>query len=153
MTPSPPRLNIVTAAPEVYQAMAAFDAATGAGLDVRLSELVRLRASQLNGCEFCAELHSSRARQAGEDETRITELDAWRDSALFTEAEKAALALVEAVTLVAETAVPDDLYAEAAAWFDETQLAHLIWTAAAVNAWNRVGVATRMSPVGVGSRG
>jgi AhpD family alkylhydroperoxidase len=139
-------VDVATAAPEAYQAMTAFTAAADAGLDRTVAELVKLRASQLNGCAFCVALHTGSAGAAGVTADRLAALPTWRDSALFTEREHAALALAEAVTFVAEDRVPDEVYAAAAARFTDVELAHLLWTLAAINAWNRVSVATRLTP-------
>jgi AhpD family alkylhydroperoxidase len=138
------RVDAVAAAPDVYQAMIAVQQLAGKGLDPLLAELVRIRVSQLNGCTFCEDLHTRAAREAGESEQRLHALPAWRDSTLFAPSDRAALALCEALTLLPEAGVPDAVYAEAAAHFDDTTLTHLLWTAAATNAWNRIGVATAM---------
>jgi AhpD family alkylhydroperoxidase len=138
------RVDAVATAPDVYQAMAAFQQAAEKELDPLLTELVSIRVSQINGCAFCVDLHTRAARKAGESEQRLHVLPAWRESAVFTPAERAALALCEALTLLPDAGVSDAVYAEAAAWFDETSLTHLLWTAAAANVWNRIGVATGM---------
>jgi AhpD family alkylhydroperoxidase len=143
-TPVVDRVDAVAAAPDVYQAMVAFQQAAGKGLDPLLAELVRVRVSQINGCAFCTDLHTRAAREAGESGQRLHALPAWRESTLFDPAERAALALCEALTLLPEAGVPDAVYAEAAARFDEAGLTHLLWTAAATNVWNRIGVATAM---------
>ncbi|WP_019631482.1 carboxymuconolactone decarboxylase family protein [Actinomadura atramentaria] len=128
----------VFAAPGVHAAMAAVDAAAAQGLDARLAELVRLHASRINGCDFCTGLHTDAARAAGETEERLTALAS--GSPLFTPAERAALALTEAMTRLPPTGIPRALVATAREHFDETELAHLIWTIAAINTWNRVAV-------------
>ncbi|TLS47632.1 carboxymuconolactone decarboxylase family protein [Streptomyces montanus] len=138
------RVDVMAAAPAAYHAMVAFQQAAGGELDARLAELVRVRVSQINGCAFCVDLHTRAAREAGESEQRLHLLAAWRETALFRPAERAALSLAEAVTRLPAAGVPDAVYAEAAAWFDESDLAHLLWTIAAVNVWNRVAVSTRM---------
>ncbi|MFJ4559253.1 carboxymuconolactone decarboxylase family protein [Streptomyces massasporeus] len=111
-----------------------------------LLELVRIRASQINGCAFCLDLHTRHARGQGETEQRLHTLAAWRETPFFTERERAALALTEAVTLVHDGRVPDAVYAEAAEVFDENQIAALIWAATVINAYNRIAIATRMVP-------
>ncbi|MFF7374064.1 carboxymuconolactone decarboxylase family protein [Streptomyces massasporeus] len=111
-----------------------------------LLELVRIRASQINGCAFCLDLHTRDARGQGETEQRLHTLAAWRETPFFTERERAALALTEAVTLVHDGRVPDAVYAEAAEVFDENQIAALIWAATVINAYNRIAIATRMVP-------
>jgi AhpD family alkylhydroperoxidase len=111
-------------------------------LPASLRHLVHMRASQINGCAFCLELHNSMYRS---DETpqRLLTLAAWRDSPFFTEPERAALALAESVTLIAEDGVPDDVWEEAKRHFDEKQLAALVLYVSVVNVWNRLNVATR----------
>ena len=125
---------------------AAVSAAQDAKLEPELLELVRIRASQINGCAFCLDLHTRDARGQGETEQRLHTLAAWRETPFFTERERAALALTEAVTLVHDGRVPDAVYAEAAEVFDENQIAALIWAATVINAYNRIAIATRMVP-------
>jgi AhpD family alkylhydroperoxidase len=110
-----------------------------------LRELVKLRASILNGCAYCIDMHSKKARKAGESEQRIYMVAAWQDTPFFSERERAALALTDAITLVAETHVPAEVYEKAAQLFDSEELAHLIWQIATINVWNRVSIATRAS--------
>jgi AhpD family alkylhydroperoxidase len=137
-----PRIDIHAAAPRVHAAMAAFDAAAGEPLSPALIELVRVHASQINGCAMCQSLHSRAALEAGEDERRLCALPVWRESASFTDAERAALELTESMTLIATAGVPDKVFAAAREHFDDTQLTHLLWTIAAINAWNRVAIAS-----------
>lgn len=111
-----------------------------------LHPLIKIRASQINGCAFCIDLHTREARKRGEAEERIYALDAWRESPLFSDEERAALGLTEAVTLLSETGVPDEVWAEAEAALGGTELANVLMAAVAINAWNRIGVATRMVP-------
>jgi AhpD family alkylhydroperoxidase len=125
---------------------AAVSAAADAKLEPELLELVRIRASQINGCAFCLDMHTRDARGQGETEQRIYALNAWQETPFFTERERAALALTEAVTLVHDGRVPDAVYAEAAEVFDENQVAALIWAATVINAYNRIAIATRMVP-------
>lgn len=132
--------DVHAAAPGVHAAMAAFDAAASAGVDPSLAELVRIRASQLNGCGLCLSRHTEAARRSGADEHRLRALASWRDSPLFGHAERAALALTEAMTALTG-GVPERVLAAARDHFDDAGLAHLMWTIAAINAWNRVGVA------------
>ncbi len=122
----------------------------GEHLDRRLLELIKIRASQLNGCAFCIDLHTREARAHGETEQRIYALSAWRETPFFTDRERAALAFIEAITLLQDGHVPDEVYAEAARHFDDAELAQLIWAAVVINAWNRVGVATRWFPASTG---
>ncbi|GGW90070.1 carboxymuconolactone decarboxylase family protein [Streptomyces lomondensis] len=148
---SPSRVALKKITPDVSAAMgslhaAAVSAAQDAELEPELLELVRIRASQINGCAFCLDLHTKDARARGETEQRIYTLNAWRETPFFTERERAALALTEAVTLVHDGRVPDAVYAEAAGVFDENQIAALIWAATVINAYNRIAIATRMVP-------
>jgi len=132
-------------APEVYRAVAALDSSVD--LDPSLRELVRIRASQLNGCAYCIDDHSRDARAAGESERRIWALSAWRKTAFFDERERAALALTEAMTpLDAAGGVPQDVYDEAARCFSSPELGNLIGAIIAINAWNLVGVTTGLAP-------
>jgi AhpD family alkylhydroperoxidase len=140
------RVNLTATTPDVHRAMLAFDQAAGSKLDPVIGVLLKIRASQLNSCSFCLDLHTREARTAGESEQRLSALAAWRDTPLFTDRERAALALTEAVTFLTDGYVPDDVYQSAAQQFDETELAHLLWTIAAINVWNRMAVATRLQP-------
>jgi AhpD family alkylhydroperoxidase len=133
-----------SSAREVYGAIDALD--NSVDFDPALRELVRLRASQLNGCAWCVDQHSRDARAGGEDERRIWTLAVWRETPFFDESERAALALTEAMTLLPAGGVPDEVYAEAALHFSEQELGHLMGAIIAINAWNRVGVATGMQP-------
>lgn len=141
-----PRVAVAETTPEVYSAMVAFDQAAASGLDPVIAQLVRVRASQMNGCAFCTHLHASQARSAGESEQRLHVLPAWRGAPYFTQRERAALALAESVTALGPGGVPEDVYEEAARTFDEVELSHLLWTIAAINVWSRLGVSTRLSP-------
>ena len=114
--------------------------------DPRLGELVRLRASILNGCAYCVDMHTRDARAGGETEQRLYAVATWTEAPFFDERERAALALTDAVTLVHDGHVPRGIYEAAAEQFDEAELAQLIWTIVAINAWNRVAVTTRMLP-------
>lgn len=141
----PPRLDYLRLSPDVYRAMLALNnSVRQSGLDPRLQELVKIRASQINGCAFCIDAHTKDARTRGESEQRIYGLSAWREAPFYTARERAALALTEAITLVAEGQVPDDVYAEAAAQFAEAELAGLVWVAVAINAWNRAITTVRV---------
>ncbi|MBA2948802.1 carboxymuconolactone decarboxylase family protein [Streptomyces sp. PSKA28] len=138
-------MNFSTVAPKVFKAVLALDAAAREGLDPVLLELVQIRASQTNHCAYCIDYHTSDARKAGEREERIYQLSAWEESSLFTEQERAALALTEAVTRLPE-GVSDEVYNEAAQHFGEKELAQLIALIFTVNAWNRMNVTTRKTP-------
>lgn len=145
------RLELKKLAPEVSAAMGALHAAAVAAaqeaqVEPELLELVRIRASQLNGCAFCLDMHTKDARAKGETEQRIYALSAWRETPFFTERERAALALTEAVTDVQDGHVPDDVYRAACEVFDEPQVAALIWAAVVINAYNRTAISARMVP-------
>jgi len=142
-----PRMKLVRVVPEGYRAMVALERwVTSAGVEKRLHNLVKIRASQINGCAFCIDLHTREARELGEEERRIYALDAWRESPFFSEEERAALALTEAVTLVSETRVPDEAWERAKGVFGEDGVAKLLMAIVTINAWNRIAVATRMIP-------
>ena len=115
-------------------------------LDPTIHELVALRASQINGCAFCIDMHWLDARAGGEDATRLYGLDAWRESPLYDDRERAALALCEAVTRIDREGVPDAVWAEAQEHFDEPELAQLLCAITATNGWNRLQIATRALP-------
>jgi len=147
MTTVQPRIDFEKHAAGFYGAMAHLDQAAtkeldNAGIEVLLRELVRIRASQLNGCAFCIDMHTKDARAAGETEQRIYALAAWRETPFFTDRERAALALAESVTLMPQTHVPDADFAEAAGQFSETELGALISLIVTINAWNGIGVTT-----------
>lgn len=142
-----PRQNIWKAAPDLYQGMSAFQAAAAKGLDPVVGELVKIRASQLNKCAFCLDMHLEEARGQGESQLRLDLLAAWQETPeLYTERERAALGLAEAITLLTDDFVPDEVYAHAAAHFDEDELPRLIGQIVAINAWNRFQVTTRARP-------
>ncbi|MCL8011732.1 carboxymuconolactone decarboxylase family protein [Streptomyces sp. AS02] len=143
----PARLNWAQHVPEVYRAMIRLDAAARKGIDPRLGELVKIRASQLNHCAFCLDMHTKDALAAGESVERIVQLGAWEESAHFyTPKELAAIELTEAVTVLTDGFVPDEVYAKAAKHFEEAELAQLIAAITVINAWNRFGVTCRMAP-------
>jgi len=142
------RLAVDKLAPHMNKAMNALDAASRkTGLEAPLLELVRARASQLNGCAYCVDMHSHDAREGGESERRLYALPVWRETPFFTERERAALALTEAATRLTEAPVSDDVFARAAAQFTEVELAELIWTITVINAWNRLGATARAWPL------
>ncbi|MET9695777.1 carboxymuconolactone decarboxylase family protein [Streptomyces sp. NPDC006529] len=142
-----PRMQIAKLAPEVYKAVLALEIASKKGLDPALVELVKIRASQLNHCAFCLDMHSKDAIAAGESVERIVQLAAWEESRHFyTEKELAAIELTEAVTVLTDGFVPDAVYEKAAKHFEEAELAQLIAVIATINVWNRFGVTTRLVP-------
>ncbi len=114
-----------------------------ADIDPKLRELIRVRASQLNGCAYCVDAHTKDARAIGETEQRLYALPVWRETPYFSARERAALAFTETVTRMTETHVPDEAYAEVAAEFKEQEVAALVSLIVAINMWNAVGVATR----------
>jgi AhpD family alkylhydroperoxidase len=146
-THAAPRLDAHRTAPDLYRAMLALEGAVRqSGLDHRLLHLVKIRASQINGCAYCLDMHTKDARADGEREQRIYALPAWRETPFFSPAERAALALTEAITLIHDGHVPDDLYAEAAAHFGEEELAWLVGAATTINMWNRLAITFRSTP-------
>ena len=140
----------VMVVPDAMKALQALGESTKPALPEKLLELVHLRASQINGCSVCVDMHPKLARRAGETDERLFAVGAWRDTPYFTEAERAALALTEAVTRLSdrEDPVTDAVWDEAAKHFNEQQLASLVLGIAAINVWNRLNVAVRQ-PVGV----
>lgn len=133
--------------PEPLQALLAMEKyLSGCGLEHKFIHLLKLRASQINGCAYCIDMHSIEARAAGETEQRLYALDAWRETPLYDARERAALAWIEAITLVAQTHVPDDVYEEAKKYFTEQQIVDLTYLAATINAWNRLAVSLRAMP-------
>jgi AhpD family alkylhydroperoxidase len=141
------RVNFAKTAPKAFKALIGFDAAARAGLDPALVELVQIRASQLNRCAYCLHMHTSDARKAGESEERLHMVALWREAAsFFTGKEQAALALTEAVTLISEDGVPDDVYARAAGQFGEEELAQLLALIFTINTWNRIAITTAKVP-------
>jgi AhpD family alkylhydroperoxidase len=146
------RIGLGQRVPEIYQAMSNLHAevekaAANAGLDQKLLELVKLRASQINGCAFCLDMHSHDALELGESPRRLFVLDAWRETEFFTEQERAALALTEAMTKLAQLGdVPDDVYAEATRVFSEEQYRVVAWAVIVINSWNRMAI-TSHSPL------
>ncbi|MDH6144879.1 MULTISPECIES: carboxymuconolactone decarboxylase family protein [Kitasatospora] len=152
MTAPEPRLNLRQLSRDNYAALLKLSAvvdqaALDAGLEKPLLELVRIRASQINGCAFCLDMHTKDARHAGETEQRIYALNAWAETPFYTERERAALEFTEAVTLVHDGQVPDDVYQRTARVFSEPELAQLLWVATVINAFNRLAITPRV-PVG-----
>ena len=146
------RIALGQRVPEIYKAMANLGAevekaAANAGLDQELLELVKTRASQINGCAFCLDMHTHDALELGESPRRLFVLDAWRETDFFTEQERAALALTEAMTRMSEHGdVPDDVYAEATRVFSEEQYRVVAWAVIVINSWNRMAI-TSHSPL------
>ncbi|WP_093801176.1 carboxymuconolactone decarboxylase family protein [Streptomyces sp. Wb2n-11] len=141
--PSATRLNFAKSAPKAFRAVIGLDAAAREGLDPALVELVQIRSSHLNHCAYCLHMHTSDARRAGESEERLHMVAVWKEAAhFFTAKEQAALALTDAVTLIADGGLPDDVYARASAHFDDKELAQLLALILTINTWNRIALAT-----------
>src|SRR3954463_6048823 len=141
------RLDFRKASPQGEKAMMGLHAfVRNCGLDHSLLELVKLRASQINGCAYCIDMHSKDLRAIGESEQRLYLLDAWRESPFYTDRERAALAWTEAVTLITDGHVPDSVYEEVRPHFTEKELADLTFAIATINAWNRLSIASRAVP-------
>jgi AhpD family alkylhydroperoxidase len=141
------RIDLMHVNPGVIHAMLGLELQVQkAGLDRKLLDLVRMRASQINGCAYCLDMHSKDARANGETEQRLYGLEAWRETPYYSTRERAALEWTEALTLVSETHVPDDVYERVRAQFSEDELAHLSLAVVAINGWNRMNVAARTVP-------
>ncbi len=145
-----PRISYAKVAPDAFKAMIALDTQVRqSGLEPQLLDLINVRASQINGCAYCIHMHTREARRRGESEERLYLLGAWRESPLFTERERAALAWTEAVTLVAQTHVPDEVFAQASRHFSEEELVKLTLAVANINVLNRIAISFRaVHPVG-----
>jgi AhpD family alkylhydroperoxidase len=144
----PVRLAVDDLAPRISKAMNSLEAASRhISLEPTLVELVRARASQLNGCAYCVDMHSRDAVAAGDSQQRLFTLPVWRETPFFTARERAALELTEAGTRLTDGPVPDEVVSRAAAEFSETELAELVWTIAVINAWNRLGAVARPWPL------
>jgi len=147
-TTSTVRLAVDELAPHINKAMNALDAAARkVSLEAPLLELVRARASQLNGCAYCVDMHSRDAIDGGDSPRRLFALPVWRETPFFTARERAALELTEAATRLTEAGVSDEVYARAAAHFTDVELAELIWAIAVINAWNRLGATAHPWPL------
>ncbi|MCU7248062.1 carboxymuconolactone decarboxylase family protein [Pseudomonas koreensis] len=141
-----PRLDYYSASPKAMKAMIAMEALTSSlSIEPPLLQLIKIRASQLNGCAFCTDMHSVDARRAGESDRRLYSIVVWRDSGFFNPRERAALAWAEAVTLLAESRVPDDVYQDARAQFSDSELVDLTMAVSTINSWNRLAVSFRQT--------
>ena len=139
-----PRLEYSKIAPGALEAMHQIQSyVDNSSLERSLLELVRMRASQINGCAYCIDMHSKDARAIGETEQRLYGLNAWHESPFYTERERAALAWVEAVTLVSQTHIPDEVYEEAREQFNEKEIVELTMAIVAINGWNRLAIGFR----------
>jgi AhpD family alkylhydroperoxidase len=142
-----PRMNYFQIAPETVNALLALEKqVTSSGLEQSLIELVKTRASQINGCAYCIYMHTQDARKHGETEQRLYLLNAWREAPVYTERERAALAWTEAVTLVSQSHAPDDVYEQVRAQFSEAETVNLTMLIATINAWNRLAISFRSVP-------
>jgi len=141
------RINYYEAAPQAMKAMMGLEKAVSQSmLPAPLRELVRIRASQINGCAYCIDMHTADALKAGETPRRLMAISAWKETPFFDAQERAALLWTETLTLVAERHAPDEIYQEVAAQFNEQELSELTFVIAAINAWNRFGVGFAMQP-------
>ena len=142
-----PRLDYSKASPEAAKAMAQMESVVRrSGIDSKLLELIKIRASQLNGCAYCIDMHTKDARFKGETEQRIYALDAWRETPFFTEKERAALAGLEAITNIQTGHAPDAVYHELSRNFSEEERVNLTLAITTINAWNRIAIGFRMVP-------
>lgn len=141
------RIDYKLAAPGAFKAMVGLEAYLHqCGLDTPLLELIKMRASQINGCGYCLDMHSKDARAAGEKEQRLYVLSTWRETSFYTPKERAALAWTEALTLIAQSQVPDEVYAQAREQFNEQELVNLSLAVIAINGWNRLAISFRAEP-------
>jgi AhpD family alkylhydroperoxidase len=141
------RIKIYKTSPELYDAMMALSDAAAKNIDAVLGELIKIRASQINHCAFCLDMHTRDARKHGVSDQKLDVLAAWEEAGrLFTERERAALALTEAITELGDGHVPDEVYERAAEVFSERELGQVIALAVTINAWNRINVTIRLQP-------
>ncbi|MGH6727847.1 MAG: carboxymuconolactone decarboxylase family protein [Pseudolabrys sp.] len=141
------RIDLARVNPAVVEAVTALQAYVDqSGLDAKLRELIKIRASQINGCAYCIVMHTRDARKIGETDERMHLLDAWREAPVFTARERAALAWTEALTLISETHAPDDVYSEVRRQFSEKEIIDLTAAVAAINTWNRIAISFRATP-------
>jgi AhpD family alkylhydroperoxidase len=141
------RIDVTKVSPATYQAVAALQTYVDqSGLDAKLRELIKIRVSQINGCAFCLAMHTRDARKMGETDERMHLLSAWREAPVYSARERAALAWVEAITLVAQGHVPDEAFEAVRKQFSEKEIVDLTAAAAAINTWNRIAIAFRVPP-------
>jgi AhpD family alkylhydroperoxidase len=141
------RTAILTEIPAAYQAMSGLEKYLATtSISKQLKELIKIRASQINGCAYCINMHTTDARALGETEQRIYALSAWRDTPYFTPEERSVLALTESVTVITKEHVPDAVYDEVARHFDSKQVGEIIMAIITINAWNRIAISTNMMP-------
>lgn len=141
------RIEYAGVAPEALEAMRGLEKyVRNCGIESKLLELIKIRASQINGCAYCLDMHTKDARAGGETEQRIYALDAWRETPFFTDKERAVLAWTEAVTLVSDSRVPDEVYEMARQHFGEKELVNITMAIVAINGWNRLAISFRSVP-------
>ncbi|UPK74475.1 carboxymuconolactone decarboxylase family protein [Nocardioidaceae bacterium SCSIO 66511] len=140
------RLKFAETAPDAYKAVLGLEKYNRRSVDPVVYELVKIRASILNGCSFCIDMHTRDAMEAGETTQRLFGVGAWREAPFYTEKERAALALTDAVTKLGDDGVPDDVWDQAAAVWDDKELADLLTAIATINVWNRLMVSTQTPP-------
>ncbi|GGD67483.1 carboxymuconolactone decarboxylase family protein [Paenibacillus nasutitermitis] len=141
------KFNHSTVNPEAYQTMLKFHQFTeGTAIEPKLRELIKIRVSQINGCAFCIDMHARDVRKHGESEQRIVLLNAWRETTLYSEAEKAALALAECATVLSSHGVPDQVYEQVLEHFSEKEFVDLLMIINDINSWNRFGVSLHLQP-------
>jgi len=141
------RIDVTKVSPAVYQAAAALQTYVDqSGLDAKLRELIKIRASQINGCAFCLAMHTRDARKIGETDERMHLLAAWREAPVYNARERAALAWVEAITLVTQGHVPDEAFEAVRKQFSEKEIVDLTAAAVVINSWNRLAIALRVPP-------
>lgn len=139
------RINVSKVDPKAYEAMIGLEKYLAqSGLDKKLYELIKTRASQINGCAYCINMHTRDAMHLGETAQRLFLLDAWRETTLFSEKERAVLALTESMTLITDGHVPDEIYTAAANQLSPNELAAVIMAVVAINGWNRIAITTRL---------
>ena len=142
-----PRLDASKVSPDAYRAIMGLELyVRHSGLESSLIELVKLRASYMNGCAYCVDMHSKDARVEGETEQRIYAVPVWRETPFYSDRERAALAFTEAVTAIGQAGVPDDVYDEAKRFFSQDELVKLTMAIVTINAWNRVAITFRTEP-------
>jgi len=141
------RIDVTKVSPAAYQAVAALQTYIDhSGLDAKLRDLIKIRVSQINGCAFCLAMHTRDARKTGETDERMHLLAAWREAPIYSARERAALAWVEAITLVTQGHVPDEVFEAVRKQFSEKEIVDLTAAAAAINTWNRIAIALRAPP-------
>jgi AhpD family alkylhydroperoxidase len=144
------RMRINKVVPDGYKAVLGLEQYVRGKVEHRLFELIKLRASYVNGCAFCIDMHSRDALQAGESAQRLFAVAAWREAPFFSKQERAAFALTDAVTLIADGGVPDEVWNEAGALWSEEEVADLILAISTINAWNRIAISTHAQPPAAG---